>query len=230
MKTSLVLAVAVCALAPALRAETLTGTVELTGTPPVMQRLKREADPVCGKVQMNDESVLLKDKKLANVWVHVVAGAPDAAPPADQVTIDQKDCMYRPRIVTAVVGQTVLAKTSDPTLHNVHARLGTETVFNKGMPNQNSKPVEYKADRPGVVSLKCDVHPWMRGFIGVNKNGYQAISGEGGEFKIDGLAPGKYTLEAWHEKFGVKTQDVTIEKGKAASVKFTFDSSDKPAQ
>lgn len=210
------------------QAETLEGVVAFTGTAPVMPKLQREADPVCAKKPMTDESTLVKDGKLANVWVHVIAGAPDAKAPAQPVTIDQEECMYRPRVVTAIVGQTVLAKSSDATLHNVHARIGTETVFNKAMVNQSSKPVAYVVDRAGVLKLRCDVHPWMRGFVGTNKNALQAVSGETGAFRIEGLSPGKYTLEAWHEKLGTKTAELTVEAGKPARVAFTFDAADHP--
>ena len=49
------------------------------------------------------------------------------------------------------------------------------------------------------------------------------MSAADGSFSIDRLPPGKYTLEAWHEKYGTATQEVTIETGKTADVTFTFD-------
>jgi hypothetical protein len=66
------------ALPAAAGAETVSGAVEFTGTPPAMEKQKRDADPFCAKTQASDESVVVKDKKLVNVWVHVVKGAPDA--------------------------------------------------------------------------------------------------------------------------------------------------------
>ena len=58
----------------ASRAETISGTVDFTGTPPAMAKLNRASDPFCAKTAMNDEAVMVKDKKLANVWVHVGSG------------------------------------------------------------------------------------------------------------------------------------------------------------
>ena len=141
--------------------------------------------------------------------------------------MDQKDCMYTPRFATAVVGQKIQAKNGDPVLHNVHTYLGASTLFNKGMPNDKASPIETSAKEEGVMKWKCDVHPWMRGYIGVSKSGLQAVTGDSGSFKIENVPPGKYTIESWHEKFGTKTQEVTVEAGKPAKVTFKYDGTEK---
>jgi plastocyanin len=223
-------AVLAAALAPfAGRAESITGAVEFTGTPPAMEKLKRDSDPFCAKKAMEDEAVIVKDKKLTNVWVHVVKGAPDskAAADAPEVVVGQQDCMYRPRMQFAQVGQKIVAKNNDPVLHNVHTYVGAATVFNKGMPNASAKPIVHTADKEGVMRWKCDVHSWMRGYVGVNKNPFQAVTGDDGTFKIDNVPPGTYTVEAWHEKYGPKTAEVTVAAGKPATLGFKYDGSEK---
>ncbi len=210
---------------PAL-AETIEGSIDFTGKPPVAGKLHREADPYCAKKPMIDPAVTVKNGKLANVWVHVTKGAKDSAPPSGVVEMDQKDCMYEPRMTTAVVGQEIQAKNGDPILHNVHTYLGASTLFNKGMPNDKAAPIKAKAEQEGVMKWKCDVHPWMRGYIGMSKNNLQAVAGDG-TFKIANVPPGKYTIEAWHEKYGTKTQEVTVEAGKPAKVTFKYDGTEK---
>jgi plastocyanin len=223
MKMNL-LAIAAALIVPtAAMAESIDGAVEVTGTIPAAGKLHREADPFCAKKPMNDPSVAAKDGKLSLVWVHVTKGAKDATAPAGVVEMDQKDCMYTPRMTTAVVGQKIQAKNDDPILHNVHTYLGAATLFNKGMPNDKAAPIETSASAEGMMKWKCDVHPWMRGYIGISKSGLQAISKEDGSFSIANVPPGKYTVEAWHEKFGAKTQEVTVEAGKPAKVTFKYD-------
>jgi len=231
LQKSFAAALAAAMLPGAAVAETLSGAVEFTGTPPVMAKLNREADAFCAKKPMNDESVIVKDKKLVNVWVRVVKGAPDSKAPegAPEVVVDQVDCTYRPRVQTALVGQKVVAKNGDPILHNVHTYLGAATVFNKGMPNSEAKPVVHVANKDGLIRWKCDVHDWMRAWVGVNKNPYQAVTGPDGTFKIDGIPPGAYTLEAWHERYGTKTMEVKVDAGQAATATFKYDGSEKPA-
>jgi plastocyanin len=228
-KTAFIAALATAVLPAAVRAEAITGAVDFTGTPPVMDKLKRDSDPFCGKKQMSDEAVIVNGGKLANVWVHVIKGAPDskAAADAPEVVVGQVDCMYRPRMQAAVIGQKIVAKNSDPVLHNVHTYFGAATVFNKGMPNASAKPIVHTAEKEGVMRWKCDVHSWMRGYVGVNKNPFQAVSGDDGTFKIDNIPPGSYTIEAWHEKYGPKTVEVKVEAGKAATVNFKYDGTEK---
>jgi plastocyanin len=225
-------ALVLCSALPlaALAADgSIEGTVDFTGKAPTPAKLHREADPYCAKTPMTDPSVLVKNGKLENVWVHVTKGATGAAKvdTTKVVEMDQKNCMYSPRMTTAVVGQKIQAKNGDPVLHNVHTYLGSATVFNKGMPNEKTPPIEYTAKDEGMMRWKCDVHPWMRGYIGISKNGLQAVSGGDGTFKIDNVPAGKYTLEAWHEKYGTKTQEVTVEAGKPAKVTFKYDGTEK---
>jgi plastocyanin len=227
MKVSNLLAIAAALmLVPAAAmAESIEGTVDVTGTIPPAGKLHREADPFCAKKPMNDPSTAGAKGHLENVWVHVSKGAKDATPPADVVEMDQKDCMYVPRMTVAVVGQKIQAKNGDPILHNVHTYLGASTLFNKGMPNDKAAPIETTASAEGMMKWKCDVHPWMRGYIGISKSGLQAISKEDGSFTIANVPPGKYTVESWHEKFGSKTQEVTVEAGKPAKITFKYDAS-----
>ncbi len=98
---------------------------------------------------MTDPTVLAKGGKLENVWVHVSKGAKDAAPLPTVVEMDQKNCMYTPRMTTAVLGQKIQAKNGDPVLHNVHTYFGASTLFNKGMPNDKAAPIETTAKDEG---------------------------------------------------------------------------------
>jgi len=231
MTCSRALAVAIAAalfIPAAAMAESIEGTVDFTGKAPTPGKLHREADPFCAKKPMTDPAVTVKGGKLENVWVHVTKGAKETAKAPDTaVEMDQKDCMYEPRMTTAVVGQKIQAKNGDPVLHNVHTYLGSSTLFNKGMPNDKAAPIEYVAKEEGMMKWKCDVHPWMRGFIGISKNPYQAVTGADCSFKIDNVPPGKYTIESWHEKYGVKKQDITVEDGKPAKVNFKYDGTEK---
>jgi len=228
-RKTLAAALAVAVLPSAVLAETLSGSVDFTGAPPAAQKLDRSADAYCAKTQASDESVVVKNKKLVNVWVHVVKGAPEtkAADDAPEVVVDQTACTYRPRVQAALVGQKVVAKNTDPILHNVHTYLGKLTLFNKGMPDASAKPIQHVATKEGVIRWKCDVHPWMRAYVGVNRNAFQAVTGDDGAFKIDGIPPGTYTLEAWHEVFGTKTVEVTVAAGKPATASFSFDGTEK---
>jgi hypothetical protein len=200
---------------------TISGSIAFTGTPPVAEPLKRNSDPICAKKQFNDESILVNGGKLQNVVVRL-KGAPAAAkPPVEPVVIDQTDCMYRPRVQAAVEGQKVMVKNSDGTLHNVHSYLGTKTLFNQAQPPK-APPITKDVKDADVLKLKCDVHPWMTGYVVYSKSPHFAVSQQDGKYEIKNVPPGKYTVEAWHEKLGTQTAEVTVTEGKTAQADLAF--------
>jgi plastocyanin len=213
------------AAAPTAGHAVLEGTVKLSGTPPVMAPTKRDADPFCARTPMTDEEVVVgPGGGLANVIVRVTDGATGHYdPPAAAATLDQSNCMYRPRVQAIVAGQMISIRNGDQTLHNVHGYNGPHTLFNQaeipGLP-----PIARKVGDAGdVLKFKCDVHPWMTGYVVVNSNPFFAVTGPDGHFKITDLPPGKYTLTAWQERYGAKSVEVTVAADKPTEVSFAFD-------
>ena len=214
--------------APAGPTGGVEGEVRFTGPVPEATALQRSSDPVCAKKQFNDEQLVVKGEKIQNVVVRVVDKVPGTgAPPATPVILDQLDCMYRPRVQGAVRGQAVMIKNSDGTLHNVHSYEGTKTGFNLAQPPR-ANPIEKKLQAASdVVKMKCDVHPWMTGYVVLSDHPFFATTGEEGKFSIQGLPAGKYTLEAWHESLGTKKAEAVITAHGVTQVRFDYALDDK---
>ena len=206
----------------------LKGTVTLTGKPPEMTDLNRGADPFCAKDHMKDEEVVVgKGGELANVIVRVV-GAPAMAPPDGEVELNQDQCMYRPRVVTLVAGQTLKIKNSDKTLHNIHTYKGTSTIFNVAQV-PNTPPIEKKFTEAGMLmKVKCDVHQWMSGYAWVQNNPLFAVTGKDGAFEVKGIPDGTWDVEAWHERFGMQRGKITVAGSKPVEWKPVFSTTPAP--
>lgn len=205
------------------------GTVSFTGTPPPAEDLPASSDPACEGRGAKDESVLVKDGKLANVLVRVRGAVAGAPAPSTPVVVDQSKCTYVPRVQGAMVGQSVAFKNSDGTLHNVRGLVGTKAAFNVAQP-----PMAASVNKPvppdEVLKLKCDIHPWMTAYVVSNANPYFATTGADGAFTLQGLPAGTYTVEAWHETFGTKTAEVTVKDDAPAEVSFSFAATDASAK
>lgn len=206
----------------------ITGKVAFTGTAPEMSVLDMNADPYCAGAHAepvkSEEVVVNPNGTLKNVFVYVKIGLEGKTfeVPATPAVIDQKGCHYEPHVFGMQVGQPLQIINSDSTLHNVHGMPKETAEFNLGMPIQGMK-LDRKFDKPEVmVKFKCDVHPWMNAYIGVLTHPHYAVSGEDGTYKISNLPAGKYTLEAWHEKYGTSLQEVTVDEAAPATVDFTF--------
>jgi plastocyanin len=202
----------------------IAGSVKLTGTPPEMPLTKRQADPYCAKTPVKEEEVVVgAGGALKNVIVRVkgVAGRYDA-PPTPAV-VDQSACMYRPRVQGIQLGQPLQIKNSDQTLHNVHGYKGPSTLFNQAEIPGQPPMTKQLTNADEIVKLKCDVHPWMTGYVLVSTNPFFAVTGDDGSFKITGLPAGSYTVEAWHERYGVKTAQVTVAADKPVEAAFQYE-------
>jgi hypothetical protein len=149
----------------------------------------------------------------AFVWVKDGLPPGQYAVPAEPVVLDQKGCEYAPRVVGVRAGQPVVLGNSDPVLHNVHA-----PAFNVPLTGAGTK-VTRKFSRPDVmVPLTCDVHPWMRAWVGVVAHPFFAVTDAAGRFALQGLPAGTYTIEVWQEKLGRVTQQVTVAEGESKNL------------
>jgi hypothetical protein len=96
--------------------------------------------------------------------------------------------------------------------------------------NQGQAPgapnLERVFSRPEImVRVKCNVHSWMRSYIGVVAHPYFAVTNEQGGFSLKGLPPGEYTIAAWQEKYGAQEQKVTLAPSATQTVDFSFSGS-----
>jgi plastocyanin len=209
------------AAAPALTGEVgdVKGVVTVVGKLLPPEDLKRNSDAFCAQKQMKDEQIVADAKgRVANVLVHI-NGLPATPPPAEKASLSQDECMYRPRVLGVVAGQTLAIRNGDPVLHNVHTYEGARTLFNTaqvpGTPN-----IEKTFTQNGtMLKFKCDIHPWMTGYVWVQNNRYFAVTDKDGSFEIKDVPAGTWEIEAWHERFGTKTGKITVQKGKPAEIK-----------
>jgi plastocyanin len=211
---------------PASGTASITGTVTLTGTPPEMALTRRDGDPFCARTPMKDEEVVVgKGGALRNVIVRITKGITgNYEPPMTNVTLDQSACMYRPRVAMLMAGQSLLIRNDDQTLHNVHTYKGASTLFNQAeVPGLPAIAKTFKDATGEILKFKCDVHPWMTGYVGISSHPFFAVTGDDGTFEIPKVPAGKYTLEAWHERYGVKSTEIAVEANKPALAKFSFE-------
>ncbi len=208
-------------------AGSVEGQVAYAGADPDVA-IPLAADPACAALHGGP---LLTEKivgdgagHLGNVFVYVKTGLSPRSYPAPDTKpeIDQSGCVYLPRVLGVRVGQPLLLKNSDSTIHNVFAQAGANPQFNHGLPYAGMS-FEKTFEQPQVmVTLKCNVHPWMTAYVGVLDHPYFAVTGPDGKFTIPHLPPGTYTLEAWHESLGVREAVVTVEKGGVGRVEVGF--------
>jgi cytochrome c oxidase subunit II len=210
-------------------AATITGKVSIAGTVPENPKINMDADPVCKSLHAEDvraEKVVVNaNQTLRHVFVYVKEGfSGTSETPKAPAVLDQKGCMYQPHVLGLQTGQPLSILNSDATLHNVHAFGQKNPEFNLGMPIQGMKLEKTFFNPEVMLKFKCDVHPWMNAYLGVLPHPFSAVTGEEGNFEISGLPAGEYTVEAWHETYGTKSQKTKVGEGDTATLDFEFSS------
>jgi plastocyanin len=203
----------------------VTGKVTLDGKAPDMKTIDMTTVAACAQQHpdpVTEEIVVTGDKgELKNVVVSIKKEEGQDLTgdvPKDPAVIDQKGCMYLPHVTAMMVGQPLMVKNSDPTLHNVHSLSTINGSFNKGQPGvNNGELIDPQPKAPETFRIKCDVHSWMAGWIVVFDHPYFSVTGDDGTYDIKNLPDGDYTLQAWQEKYGSQEQKITVKDGKATA-------------
>lgn len=205
----------------------IMGTVNFEGTPPQNPAIDMSEEQQCAAAyqgQPRDPEVVVNSGKLANVFVRVTGGLPAGPYPmaAQPAMIDQTHCLYSPRVQGVMVGQPLEIRNSDSLLHNIKAQPQANRPFNISQPRAGMTTTRTFNTAEVMVPLECNVHGWMQAYVGVVDHPYFATSGRDGTFRIQGLPPGTYQVEAWHERFGTKSGEVTIGPDGQGTITFTY--------
>ncbi|MCC7008090.1 MAG: carboxypeptidase regulatory-like domain-containing protein [Acidobacteria bacterium] len=213
----------------AATAGSIAGTIRFEGAPPPREPIRMGSDPACaeqaGPSPQSDAVLVSADGGLQNVFVYIKDGLDPGyrfETPATPVVLDQQGCRYRPRVLGIRVHQPLELANGDLTFHNVHALPKTNAEFNHGL-NTRGDRMTHTFDAPEVmVRFKCDVHGWMAAYMGVMAHPFFAVTGADGSFSLQGVPPGTYTVEAWHERFGTRTATVTVAERQAQTIALAF--------
>jgi hypothetical protein len=213
----------------ALGGAAVTGEVKFVGRAPANPPIDMSEEPQCkGDYPTTPHEpvvVVNPNGTLSDVFVYVKAGLPAGATypaPATPVVIDQKGCLYHPRVFGMMVGQPLQIVNSDPLLHNIKAMGKENRPFNISQPAAGMTTERTFTAREVMLPFECNVHGWMHAFAGVLPYPFFATTGSDGRFTIKDLPPGTYTIEAWHEKYGTQTATVTVRGSETKTVDFTY--------
>lgn len=212
MAMFLSLGVTWCVAGPAA-AGTIKGTIRLAGGAVEVKKLKVTVDQgVCGTAKDAEDLVVSADMGIRNVVVSLLTPPPkaqwSAAPP---VQTDQKQCVFVPRVIVVPAGGTVEFLNSDRLLHNLHSASTDNPTFNRTQPKGRTIPIAFR--KPETIRIDCDLHPWMRAWVVVAEHPFYAVTNDRGEFALESVPPGTYTLQVWHESLGVVKKDVAMSDG-----------------
>jgi plastocyanin len=127
-----------------------------------------------------------------------------------QVTMVQKDLKFFPYVLPVIVGTTVEFPNDDRVWHNIYSDSNAKK-FDLGLYGPGkTKTVTF--DTPGVVRIRCNVHPTMEAYIVVEAHQNFVSPDARGNYRFDGIPLGTYRVQVWHPLLGVKMESFTLER------------------
>ncbi len=195
----------------------VAGKVSFEGDRPEVKPLAVDAKAAEGcshgdaKVSDRDEKLLIdKDGGIANVVIMLKVEGATAKPAEKPLVLDQKTCRFEPHVTVIPVGTTVEFANSDSVSHNVHTYAKKNEPMNKTIP-AGAKETQ-KLDLVDQIEIKCDIHPWMNGWLVVTDTPHFAVSGPDGSFSVAGVPAGTHKVDYWHESLGRGTGEVVVKE------------------
>jgi len=160
------------------------------------------------------------DQRVAVVYLETAPRGAFEERRGPTVVLDQRNETFVPHVLAITTGTTVQFLNSDKTYHNVFS-LSKPKRFDLGRyPTGSSKSVRF--DRPGIVRVFCEIHSHMSAFILVFAHRHFAVTNARGEYRIDGLPPGTYTVAVWHPVLAAKPRTVRVPE-EGAELELDFD-------
>jgi len=172
-------------------------------------------DPnVCGESIRNDSLVVDAAWHVSGAVISVT-GVKQSAP--SEAVIVNDGCRFVPHASIVRPKGTIRMSSKDRVMHTVHAAApGGKALFNLSLPIPNavlSRPI----DKPGVVTLSCSTHTWMRGYLFVTED-VATLTDADGSFRIDGVPAGMRELRFWHDSLKAAPISVTVKDGETTTV------------
>jgi plastocyanin len=158
----------------------------------------------------------------AVVYAVAVSGAPDSRP-RKTVAIEQVDREFVPHVSVVQAGTIVTFPNRDPIMHHVYSfspAKAFEIKLYTGKP-----PGGILFDKPGVVTLGCNIHDWMIAYLIVVPTPHFAKSDEGGVARLRDVPAGAYELRIWHpqQRRALDARNVTLEANTVDRADFELD-------
>ena len=132
--------------------------------------------------------------------------------------VAQRDLTFIPALLPIEVGTKVQFPNLDDQYHNIFSYSPVKR-FDLGRYRPEERPIpSVTFDKPGLVTLRCDIHEHMRGLILVLNTPYFVMTDAAGRFRLDKLPPGRYTLKAWIDSRTTREKPIELKDGQTLHI------------
>ena len=195
-------------------ASALRGTVTFRGVPPKLKRPKTFDVPgLPGGFQFVDQPFVDAAGGVQGAFVYVKRGLEGRRFPIPESpsVLYATELMYEPRVLGVRVGQPLEIRNLDRVLHAAHPLFFLNREYGRGQRPPPPEPERFVFGRSEIpILIRCDVHPWMKAWVGVVEHPFFSVTDEQGKFELINVPAGKYTVGVWHERLIFEDQEIVV--------------------
>jgi hypothetical protein len=208
----------------------IRGKVHVGNAIPMVKRMQIFKDQkICGTRHRDIPLIQVSGDGLLNTVVYLenISSGKAFRAASKKITINQLGCRFIPHLSVMANGGEIEVINSDTILHNIHTyeivgntNFSTFSVSQPQRGDMVTKRIELK--RSVGMKVMCDAHDFMRGFVFVARNPYYAVVNGDGEFFIDDVPPGTYSIRSWHGTLGEQAATVSIQPKGIVKIDFFY--------
>lgn len=204
-----------------------TSSPRLVGRCMLALLVMASAGPATGMGASIEARVRSSDGPVTNAVVHATRTDGESLPRPEQpeAVMDQRGREFAPHVLPVRAGTSVRFPNSDDTRHHVYSFSDAKTFELQLYHGETARPVTF--GQPGVVTLGCNIHDWMLGYIYVLDTPAFARTGAAGDARIESLPRGEYEVSVWHPRLldgaSPETRYATIDEAGTATLIFDIE-------
>lgn len=140
--------------------------------------------------------------------------------PDDPALMRQHHDRFVPHVLPVLRGRTVSFPNDDNYFHNVFSVVAGDR-FDLGRYGQGKTRLQTFED-PAVVVVRCEIHASMKAYILVQDSPHFVVPDRDGQYRLESVPAGTWTVVAWHPARGAIRRTVTVHPDKPTRLDLTF--------
>lgn len=199
---------------------TISGTAVYQGALPVPKKLPVLMDSETCGLERTSQNLFVSEKGgLRNAVISIKGPVESTRSNVGGATLVQSGCDFDPHVLLVGANRRLRILNSDPIRHAVQGMTAANTAFGR-LQEANGAPLEFVLTRAETFPVRSSLHPWMNAWVIVTDHSFYAVSDENGNFQIQDIPAGDYTLNFWHETMRSQNKRVRVREGETTRVMF----------
>lgn len=175
-------------------------------------------------IRISDET----QQAVADTVIELIPGNSNVTRSPATASITQQNLAFVPFVSAYTVGTYIEFPNKDKTRHHVYSFSPAKTFEIELYAGKPEAPILF--DKPGIVSIGCNIHDYMQAYVYIGESPLLAISDSEGKVQFNGLPADTYQLKLWHpwQKKDHDSQSIALDHDTSIDLTIAVEQKQKP--